>query len=39
MEKRNMCMALVEKPEGRKQLERHRNWWKDIIKVDLKEVA
>jgi hypothetical protein len=31
--------ALVGKPEGRKQLTRHRLKWKDNIKVDLREVV
>jgi hypothetical protein len=31
--------ALVEKPEGRRPLERPRRRWEDNIKMDLREVG
>jgi hypothetical protein len=34
-----MCRVLVGKPEGKSPLGRPRRIWKDIIKVDLKEVG
>ena len=30
---------MVEKPEGKRQLGRHRRRWEDIIKMDLQEVG
>jgi hypothetical protein len=37
-ERRGACRALVEKPEGRRPLERPRRRWEDI-KMDLREVG
>jgi hypothetical protein len=34
-EKRNGCMVLVGKPEGKRQLVRHRHRWEDNIKMNL----
>jgi hypothetical protein len=31
--------VLVEKPEGKRPLERPRRRWKDSIKIDLQEVG
>jgi hypothetical protein len=36
-EKRNACMLLVGKPEGKKSLGRQRRRWVDNIKMDLGE--
>jgi hypothetical protein len=36
--RRRAYRALVEKPEGRRPLERPRRRWEDNIKMDLKEV-
>jgi hypothetical protein len=33
-----LYMVLVEKPEGKKPIERPRHRWKDNIKMDLEEV-
>jgi len=38
MEKRSVCRAWVGKPEGSRQHERARHWWKDNIKIDLSSV-
>jgi hypothetical protein len=38
-ERRDLYRVLVEKPEGRRPLERHRRRWKDNIKMDLREVG
>jgi hypothetical protein len=37
-EKRNAYRILVEKPEGKRPLERPRRRWVDIIKVDLRDI-
>jgi hypothetical protein len=37
-EGRGMCMVLVGKPEGKRQLGRPRLRWENYIKVDLQEV-
>jgi hypothetical protein len=34
---RNAYRILVHKPEGKRSLERHRHWWEDNIKMDLKK--
>jgi hypothetical protein len=34
-DKRCICRVLVERPEGKRPLGRHRHRWEDIIKVDL----
>jgi hypothetical protein len=36
-EKRNVCMLLVGKPEGKRPLGRPRRRWIDNIKMDLLE--
>jgi hypothetical protein len=38
-EKRNVYRLLVEKPEGRRPLERPRRRWIDNIKMDLLEIG
>jgi hypothetical protein len=38
-EKRNSCMLLVGKPEGRRPLGRPRCRWVDNIKMDLGEIG
>jgi hypothetical protein len=38
-EKRNAYRILVEKPEGKRPLRRHRRRWEDNIKMDLIEVG
>jgi hypothetical protein len=38
-EKRNTCMLLVGKPEGRRPLGRPRRKWVDNIRMDLVEVG
>jgi hypothetical protein len=38
-EKRNACMILVEKPEGKRPLRRARRTWVDNIKIDLIEIG
>jgi hypothetical protein len=38
-EKRNVCMLLVLKPEGKKPLGRPRRRWIDNIKMDLLEIG
>jgi hypothetical protein len=35
-EKRNTYLVYVRKPEGRKQLGRHRCRWYGIVKIDYK---
>jgi hypothetical protein len=35
--RRGACKVLVEKPEGRRLLERQRRRWEDNIKMDLRE--
>jgi hypothetical protein len=37
--KRNACRILVEKPEGKRPLGRHRRRWEDNIKMDLREIG
>jgi L-rhamnose mutarotase len=37
-QKRNACTILVEKPEGKKSLRRHRRCWEDI-KIHLREIG
>ena len=36
---RGAYRVLVRKPEGRRQLGRHRRRWEDNIKMDLREVG
>jgi hypothetical protein len=36
--KENLCMLLVGKPEGNKQLERPRRRWVDDSKIDIGEI-
>ena len=36
--RRGAYRVLVGRPEGRKQLGRHRHRWEDNIKMDLREV-
>jgi hypothetical protein len=38
-EKRNMCMLLVGKAEGKRPLGRPRRRWMDNIKMDLSEIG
>jgi hypothetical protein len=38
-EGRNVYRILVEKPEGKRPLERPRRRWEDGIKMDLKEIG
>jgi hypothetical protein len=38
-EGRNVCGVLVEKPEGKRTLERPRRRWEDGIKMDLREIG
>ena len=38
-EKRGLYSVLVGKPEGKRQLGRHRRRWKYDIKMDLQEVG
>jgi hypothetical protein len=38
-ERKGVYRALVEKPEGRRSLERFRRRWEDNIKIDLREVG
>jgi hypothetical protein len=38
-ERRGAYRALVGKPEGRRQLGRHRRRWENNIKMDLREVG
>jgi hypothetical protein len=38
-EERKVHKLLVEKPEGKKPLERPRRRWKETIKMDLQEVG
>jgi hypothetical protein len=36
--KRNTYRFLMEKPEGRRPLGRHRHRWEDNTKMDLREI-
>jgi hypothetical protein len=38
-EKRNAYRVLVEKPEGKRPLGRHRRRWEDNIKMDVREIG
>jgi hypothetical protein len=38
-EKKNACMVLVGKPEGKRPLGRPRHRWVDNIKIDLRETV
>jgi hypothetical protein len=38
-EKRNAYRIMVEKPEGKRPLERPRRGWVDNIKMDLREIG
>jgi len=38
-EERGLYRVLVEKPEGRRPLGRHRRRWVDNIRMDLQEVV
>jgi hypothetical protein len=38
-EKHNVYMILMEKPEGKRPLGRHKCKWKDNIKMDLREIG
>jgi hypothetical protein len=38
-EGRNVYRGLVGKPEGKRLLGRQRRWWKDGIKMDLREIG
>jgi hypothetical protein len=38
-EKRNAYRILVEKPEGKRALGRHRSTWEDNINMDLREIG
>jgi hypothetical protein len=38
MEKKNVYMVLVRKPEGKRQIERPTYRWEDNIKAHLKEI-
>jgi len=38
-EMRGVYRVLVEKPEGKRPIERHRSRWDDDIKMDLQEVG
>jgi hypothetical protein len=38
-EMRSTYKILVIKPKGKRPLERPRSWWKDSIKMDLREVV
>jgi hypothetical protein len=35
-ERRGTCRVLVEKPEGRRSLERLKHGWEDNIEMDLR---
>jgi hypothetical protein len=37
--RRGVGRVLVRKPEGKRQLARHRRRWVDNIKIDLQEVG
>jgi hypothetical protein len=37
-EGRGVCMVLIEKPEGKRPLERPKRRWEGNIKMDLQEV-
>jgi hypothetical protein len=36
---RDVCRVLVEKPEGKRPLGRHKHRWEDNIKADIQEVG
>jgi len=36
---RGVCRVLIERPEGKKPLERLRRRWEDNIKMDLRETG
>jgi hypothetical protein len=36
---RNAYKILVDKPEGKKPLKRHRHKWEDNIRTDLREIG
>jgi len=38
-ERRAACSVLVEKPEGKRKLGRHRPTWEDSTEMDLQEVG
>jgi hypothetical protein len=38
-EKRGVCRVMVEKPEGKRPLGRHRRRWEDNTEMDLQEVG
>jgi hypothetical protein len=38
-EMRNSHNILVRKPEGKRQLGRHRHRWEDNIRMDLREIG
>jgi hypothetical protein len=38
-ERRHACRILLEDPEGRRPLGRHRRIWEDNIKMDFSEVG
>jgi hypothetical protein len=38
-ERRGVYMVLVERPEGKRPLERPRRRWEDNIKMDLREIG
>jgi hypothetical protein len=37
--KRNIQMALLEEPEGKRPFGKHRRRWEDNIKMDFKETG
>jgi hypothetical protein len=37
-EKRNLNRILMGKPEGKRPLGRYRHRWKDVIRMDLREI-
>ena len=37
-ERKGVYRNLVDKPEGKSQLGRHRHRWEDNIKIDLQEM-
>jgi hypothetical protein len=37
-EGRGVYRVLVGRPEGKRPLGRHRRWWEDNIKLDLREI-
>jgi len=38
-DRKGVCVVLVGKPEGKRQLGRHRRIWEGNIKIDLQEVV